>query len=118
MSLIPRFEMDWTDLVEDLHFQNALIVTPHLAFNLPIPDTSRHIICLEMPSCTNIFKLVGLFTLNIAWPPFCKVLDDEGTGCWDRGGDDDRAFLETYDDTRAVRCDIHTAAQYRLGGER
>lgn len=60
-------------------FELNLNVIPQFAFNLPIPDTSCHIVNLEMPSCDNVFDLVGLCELDIAWSPFCKLLDDKGT---------------------------------------
>lgn len=65
------------DLIEDIHLQQALIVTPDTTLKLPIPNAPRHLIRLEVPPPTLVLELALFFPDDLPAPGLVEVLHRE-----------------------------------------
>ena len=106
-----------TYLVEDLHQQDALVVSPNVAFQLSVPDTPSDFIRLEVPSTTNEANRLLLFFDDVATTGLVEVLDSERRRLVNRTVDENVTVAVTDGYTRVVGRERDACAEDCLSAE-
>jgi len=106
-----------TRLIENFHFQNALVMTPQFTLKLSVSDASCNLVGLEMPTRTNVLKRPGILARYFAWLALLEVL--HGIPEWTRYRRVDHygPFLKADGNAWVVGRHVHTTAQDCLCGE-